>query len=116
MAFPWDVPGSYTPPGGGDWDDPGALRLALQDDSNRYEFRGSLYLKHGDGPFVQKKNVTLSSTWNAQATPPNGSPILFPALVKAAAEGWDTYRFAVACIMRGVPQQVAVTFQGYTPA
>jgi hypothetical protein len=30
-------------------------------------------------------------------------------------EGWDTYRIALACIMRGVPQQVAVTFREVPP-
>jgi len=109
-GIPWDVPGSYPPATRG-------ANLVLQDDSDSYRLIYSIHLKHGDGLFVEISSGTMTSTWSAGLQPPYGTgvPGFCSTPVQDAAEGWDTYRIALACIMRGVPQQVAVTFHDLPP-
>lgn len=109
-AIPWDVPGSWNAGG-----EPPVPRFALQDDINRYELWVSFYRKLGDGPMENKAAHHLTGGSWFGGKPPSGVPKTQEFHIQASQAGWDTYRVAVACLMRGVPQQVAVGFTFYPP-
>jgi hypothetical protein len=107
----WDVPGSWYVGGL-----PPVPQVALEDDVDRFELFWSVYLKHGDGPMtVKAKDHLTGGEWHGEEDPPFGWLRAGIQQVKKSDEGWDTWRFAVACLMRGVPQRVAVGFAGLPP-
>jgi len=111
VGRPWDVPGSLYVGGA-----PPVPKVALEDDLNRFELHWTIYLKHGDGPMTLKaKDHLTGGEWHPREDPPYGWLRDGVHEIHKSDEGWDTYRVAVACLMRGVPQQVAVGFSALPP-
>ena len=93
----------------------GGDRPIVQEDCNRFKCWVRYYLKHhNEDHFAKISEFHTTTSW--KANPPfctmEGAKVITAQVSK---EGWDTYRVAVAVILRSSAQEVAVTFASAPP-